>query len=241
MKLSLLRLALLSTVMLPGVSAVAADLDPPPPPDLRPGYYDGFYAGVVGSATSIDGHYDKVPDCVPGVPGCGPVDPEMSGTGFMGGVVAGFNYQMDSFLLGIETDYMWGGQIADNDEPAELTYYNMNGLGTVRARAGFVYDAALIYVTGGYAYANTEFGGEVGPAGAGTDSSDTAWLSGWTIGGGMEYAFTDFLHGRMEYLYTALEDGDFRLEDNNGFGGDVTMHTNGIHQIRAGITYNFSL
>jgi outer membrane immunogenic protein len=240
MKSSLLRLALLATVLLPATSALAADLEPPPP-ELRAGYYDGLYLGVVGSATSIDGHYDKYPDCVPGGGGCEPVDPEMSGTGFMGGVVAGFNYQMDSFLLGIETDYMWGGQIADNDEPAELTYYRMNGLGTIRARAGYVQDAALFYVTGGYAYANTEFGGEVGPVGGSVDSSDQVWLNGWTVGGGMEYAFTDFLHGRMEYLYTKLEDGDYRLEDNNGFGGSVTNYTNGIHSIRAGITYNFSL
>jgi hypothetical protein len=40
MKTSLLRIALLATVLLPTASALAADLEPPPP-ELRPGYYDG--------------------------------------------------------------------------------------------------------------------------------------------------------------------------------------------------------
>ena len=71
MKSFLLRLALLATVLLPATSALAADLEPPPP-ELRPGYFDGFYLGVVGSGTSIDGHYDKIPDCPPRKPGLRP-------------------------------------------------------------------------------------------------------------------------------------------------------------------------
>ena len=62
----------------------------------------------VRSSRSI-GHYDKVPDVG------NPVDPEMSGTGFMGGVVAGFNWQVDSFVLGIEGDYQLAAEIADNE------------------------------------------------------------------------------------------------------------------------------
>lgn len=242
MKLSLFRTVLLATIMVPVGSAFAADLDPPP--ELLPTTYDwtGVYVGVVGSIVSLDGHYDKTPDCPGGGGGpCPPVDPEMSGTGYMGGVVAGLNWQWDSMLLGIEGDYQFGGEIADNREPAEMTDFSINGMATIRARAGVVMDNALLYVTGGIAAADTEFGGEVGPIGNGFYDSDSAWVYGWTIGGGMEYAFTDALHGRLEYLYTALEDQDYRLEDANGFGGSIDMHFNGIHSIRAGLTYNFSL
>ncbi len=63
MKTSLLRSVLLATLMVPAASAFAADLDPPP--ELRPATYDwtGVYAGVIGSIVSLDGHYDKYPDC----------------------------------------------------------------------------------------------------------------------------------------------------------------------------------
>jgi outer membrane immunogenic protein len=238
MKASFLRLALLATVMLPVTSVLAADLEPPPPlDDLRPATYDwsGAFIGVIGSVVSLDGHYDKIPDVGP------PVDPEMSGTGFAGGVLAGYNFQWDSFLMGIEGDYQFGGQIADNREPAEMTEMSFNGIATLRARAGFVVDNALIYATGGAAFIDSEFAGEVGPVGAGTDSSDTAWITGWTVGGGVEVAFSEGLHGRLEYLYIGAPDQSYRLEDNNGFGGDVDMHFDGIHSIRAGLTYNFTM
>ncbi len=165
----------------------------------------------------------------------------MSGTGYMGGFIAGFNWQMDSFLLGIEGDYQFGGKVADNEEPAEMTDISFNGMATIRARAGWVMDSTLLYVTGGLAMVDTEFGGEVGPIGNTVYDSDQAWAYGWTIGGGLEHAFSDALHGRIEYLYTQLEDQQYRLEDPNGFGGDVDMHFNGIHSIRAALTYNFSL
>jgi outer membrane immunogenic protein len=238
MKVSLLRLALLATVMMPAASVLAADLDPPPPvDDLRPATYDwtGGYVGVIGSVTSLVGHYDKVPDVG------NPVDPEMSGTGFMGGVVAGYNWQVDNFVLGIEGDYQIGTEIASNDDPAELTDMTFNGLATARVRGGVVLDQTMFYLTGGVALIDTEFGGEVGPAGAGAHDSQSAWVTGYAVGGGMEHAFTDSLHGRLEYMYIGASDASYRLEDPNGFGGDVDMHFQGIHQIRAGLTYNFML
>ncbi len=238
MKLSLLRLALLATVMVPAASALAADLDPPPPvEDLRPATYDwtGIYAGVVGSVVSLDGHYDKIPDVGP------PVDPEMSGTGYMGGIVAGLNWQWDDFVLGVEGDYQFGGKIADNDEPAEMSELSINSMATVRARAGVVLDSTMFYVTGGVAFLDTEFGGEVGRGAGAFNATDTAWLAGYAVGGGMEHAFSDSFHGRLEYLYIGAPGASYRLEDPNNFGGDVDMHFNGIHSIRAGLTYNFSL
>lgn len=245
MKSSFLRLAILASVMVPAASALAADLDPPPPvDDLRPATYDwsGAFVGVIGSVVSLEGHYDKIPDCLPNDPLCGPVDPEMSGTGYMGGFIAGYNHQFGDFVVGIEGDYQWGGDdLADNDEPAELTYLNFNSMATIRGRAGMVFDNTLLYVTGGWGFIETEFGGEVGPINASTDSSETQWINGYVLGAGMEHAFSNNIHARLEYLYMDAPGASYRLEDSNGFGGDVDMHFSGIHSIRAGVTYNFSM
>lgn len=239
----------LATAAFMGPGAVlAADMDVPPPPppvdDLRPASYDwsGPYLGAYGSVVSLDGHYDKVPDCGPGSPpGCGPVDPEMSGTGFAGGLIVGWNYDFGGMIAGIEADWGWGGEIADNKEPAELTGVSFDNIITLRARAGRAFDNTLVYLTGGAAFVDVNFAGEVGPVGASFHDEDSDWVTGWTIGGGIEHAYTENLHGRLEYLFVGLPDTDFRLEDPNGFGGDITQHFDGIHMIRAALTYNFSM
>ncbi len=71
-----------------------------------------------------------------------------------------------------------------------------------------------------------------------TTSSDSKWAYGWTIGGGLEHAFTPNFSGRIEYLYVAMDDEDFSLVDAaDTFDG--TQGFNDIHMVRAGLTYNF--
>jgi outer membrane immunogenic protein len=94
----------------------------------------------------------------------------------------------------------------------------------VRARAGWAFDRALVYATGGLAY------GEVNN---GFSSSDDVSV-GWTIGGGVEYAFTNNLTAKVEGLYVNLEQNDDDLpvvagQDETEFG-----------VIRAGLNYKFT-
>lgn len=229
MKAFLLRLALVSTVMVPVTSALAADLDPPPPvEDLRPATYD-FTLGVLGSTTALDGRYDI----------CGACDPDMSGIGYGFGLRAGWDYNMDGWLVGIVGDWTFGGDLADNEDPAEATYLKMNNFATARARAGFVDGNAIIYATGGFAAAEMEFGGLVGPNSV--DDSDPQWAYGWTIGGGIEYLFTDAFSMNLEYLYVSLEDTDHTLSDGQGNGGTSTTTYDDMHTVRLGFNYRFSL
>jgi outer membrane immunogenic protein len=238
----LLRLSL-ATAALVSVSSVAlsADLPPPPPPEeLRPATYDwtGAYVGAYAAVVSEEGRYHKVPDCTAA---CNPSDPEMSGTGFGGGVLAGYNMDFGGWVIGVEGDYGWTNKIAQNRDPAEATDMKFDGIATIRARAGAAMDDTLVYVTGGVAFANAKFEGDVGPVSDPFHADDSHWLTGWTVGGGIEHAFTDAIHGRLEYLYMDFPDQSFRLEDPNGFGGDVKQKFDGVHMIRAALTYNFSL
>ena len=229
MKKSLLRFACLAAILLPAGSAFAADLEPPPPvDDLRPSTFD-FNVGVFGVSNALKGHYDF---CA--------CDPEMSGTGYGVGLKAGMDYRMDSgFLLGLAGDYTFGGSLAENRDPAQATWLDMNGLATARARAGYSNGGATIYVTGGLAAANMEFGGLVGPAGV--ESTDAQWTYGWTIGGGIEYALTDAISVDLEYLYIKLSDTAHTLSDGMGNGGTLDMTYDDMHTVRAGMTYHFSL
>ena len=63
-------------------------------------------------------------------------------------------------------------------------------LASLRLRAGFAWDRALIYATGGLVLGGVELSADLGEIGS-ESKSNTDW--GWTIGGGLEYAFTDVL------------------------------------------------
>lgn len=219
------------TALVPVSSVLAADPEPPPIEDLRPGYdWTGPYVGGFLGIVSIDGNYDATSVC-----GCAFYDREMSGSGYQAGVLLGWNYQFDSFVMGIEGDYAWGGEVADNDDPAEETDLQFNSIATLRARAGWANGNTLLYVTGGAAFVDTEFTGLIGTE----DVSDDQWRTGWTVGGGIEHAFGGGLAGRLEYLYVDLPGTDYELIDSTGFGGDVEMSFEAIHMIRAALTYNF--
>ena len=101
---------------------------------------------------------------------------------------------------------------------------------TARGRAGYAADRVLLYLTAGGAFANvqTNFNG--------TTTSHTQ--SGWTAGGGIEWAFADNWTAKVEYLYVNL--GNFNCGLNCGAGlvtDNVSFHTN---LLRAGVNYKFS-
>ena len=90
------------------------------------------------------------------IPVLGVVSGGGSDGGFVGGGQIGYNYQFNQFVIGLETDI----QYADLGNGRSLTFgqgfagnnNNGNWFGTVRARAGFAFDRALVYATGGLAY-----------------------------------------------------------------------------------------
>ena len=238
MKTFLLHLSL-SVAAMAAVATTTYAADYAPPEEMRPSDWTGPYIGGFISGVFVEGRYDATPICIGP---CLPIDPDISGTGFAGGVLGGFNYDMGGFLIGVEGDYGWGDKVADNDDPAEDTYLEFSDIATLRARAGFLMDNTLIYATGGAAFINATFGGEVGdPAGSRISESDSQWVTGWVVGGGMEHAFTEGLHARIEYLYLDVPDESFDLATGVPInpGGSVDVDFEGVHMVRAGLTYNF--
>ena len=89
--------------------------------------------------------------------------------------------------------------------------------GTLRARVGVAFDRTLVYATGGFAFAsggdsnNNGLGFGLGCAGFAFGcgfNNDDDWRSGWTIGGGVEYAFTNNLTAKIEGLWVSLDGGN---------------------------------
>jgi len=230
-----------------GGSAMAADR---PLPRLAPApvsNWTGFYAGLNMGYTWL-GNNDITSSAAPSVAfdppginagGGAAVAAVLSAAGtnrfpgeldgFIGGGQIGYNFQMASFVAGIEADIMGIGGADKSSQstrniptPGFADVFNvtvtaqkkLDYLGTVRGRLGYLWTPSLlVYGTGGLAYGRTHTSMTFGvfdtlALGALPGSFNTATFSntrsGWTAGGGLEWMFAPGWTIRGEYLYYDL-------------------------------------
>jgi outer membrane immunogenic protein len=162
--------------------------------------------------------------------------------GFVGGLHAGYNWQSDSLVLGVEGDI----EFADIDGDTDIIHVDndnedegdasqeIDWLGSLRLRAGFAFDRALLYATGGLAVGGVKVEASLAEA-SDASNKDTEW--GWTVGGGLEYALTDDVSARIEYRYTDLGGTDL---DMDHFAISQLEFENTFHAVRAGVSWHFS-
>ncbi len=207
-------------------SAMAADLPThkspmaPAPMYSQPAFtWTGFYVG-------INGGY-----------GFG----EMSNTSFSnpsGGLVGGtigYNYQMGQFVIGAEADLDWADLGAHNNyNNFAYNNYHVNWMTTERLRLGYAVDRALFYVTGGYAGVSTHASFTDNNYSPNYSGSQDSWRSGGVIGGGIEYAFTNNITAKAEYLWAPLEDKTY-------WSGTPDAQTNrmSVSLARVGLNFKF--
>jgi outer membrane immunogenic protein len=129
----------------------------------------------------------------------------ISASGGAGGLQAGCNYQLGSWVLGIQGDYDWtnisGGKA--NFHPifaADLISDQMQikSLTSITGRLGYSWDRFLGYVRLGGAWIKANYSFEAAGVPVATASVHPV---GWTIGVGGEYAFLNWLTGFIEYDY----------------------------------------
>jgi outer membrane immunogenic protein len=119
--------------------------------------------------------------------------------GFTGGVQAGYNWQTNQIVFGVEGDLQFSGA---DDTFASWKFANP-WFGTLRGRIGYSFSNILIYGTGGFAYGSLRVENTV------TGASETKLHPGWAIGAGMEVALTTNWSARAEYLYVDLSDRSY--------------------------------
>ena len=149
---------------------------------------------------------------------------------FMGGGQIGYDYQFSpSWVLGLEANYSFLDNGSNNNTGffgAGSPFAN-RGLGSVTGRLGYTFGPAMIYAKGGYAWADTRFtNGFTGNMGR----------NGYTVGGGLEYLFTQNWSGKIEYQYYDFGNGAF----TNAAGVAIGGGRNEEHTIKAGLNYRFN-
>lgn len=153
----------------------------------------------------------------------------------VGGGHVGFNYQLGSFVVGVEGDVEAVGSDGSFADAFARGGVKRDWQASVRGRLGFAMDRFMIYATGGVSF--TEFDQHFfDPATGGRDSTQTS-RSGWTAGAGVSYAFTDHLIAGVEYRYTDY--GRFDRNARNAFLGLATDHDSTLHTVRTSLSYKF--
>ena len=132
---------------------------------------------------------------------------------WIGGVQSGCDYQFaGGFVIGFAGDYGWADASGSHPSTREfgVSYHSEIGsLASVTGRVGYAWGRVLGYVKGGAAWERDDYSASTIVVGTAYRASDTR--SGWTIGGGGEYAITKFLSGFVEYDYYSFGTETIRL------------------------------
>jgi outer membrane immunogenic protein len=268
MKKLLLTTAAFGMLALP---AMAADMAPvykapvPIPAHTWTGLYVGVNAGANWGSNDDISHTGSPGPCDTGLAGClappnyssviagaSTFDARLSDkTSFFGGGQIGYNYQLGTWVAGVESDIVGlgpksrSGNFATTAQSAAFPAFpaaytatvtsQLNYLGTLRGRLGFLARPSfLLYGTAGLAYGEGQSttaetfnlipgcGGVTVRSGGGNGTASQTRL-GWTAGAGVEWMFAPRWSLKGEYLYYDLGNFSYNTSASVVCSGPCTV------------------
>jgi outer membrane immunogenic protein len=227
----------------------------------------GFYLGVNGGYGSYNDAITLSSD--PGLVSPGFITllgkanaAAASPAGFIGGGQLGYNWQSAKVVFGVEADISGSDIKATNDAsgPVGVTRFvhqeqQLDWLTTIRGRLGYtITDRLLVYGTGGVAFGGLRVAGSLTttvannvPAcvtaniGLCMGFSESKTATGWTAGGGLEYALSGSWLLRAEYLFVDF-DGVSPAGFDTRFKPPLPLTgrpANELNIVRGGVSYKF--
>jgi outer membrane immunogenic protein len=228
---ALVALSLGTSAAFAAEKRVPAYVPPPPPP---PAYtWSGCYiGGNAGSSYGKSTHYTTAGSVLtPGSAASGPLPAAAIGanitdsfdlSGFIGGGQLGCNWQWGAWVFGIEGD---GSATNKEGQAFETALASIPGLEaragwisqtqerwlvTVRGRLGLTNfwwfgPQTLVYVTGGGAWAKIDTSEFLSGVSINRSHQESNTRSGWTVGGGYEYAMGYGWSVKGEFLYVKFD------------------------------------
>ena len=249
-------------------SANAADLPFKAAPRAvapAPAAYDwsGIYVGAhVGGGWATNDQSDPGLGIIGTLLGVPPVQTTDS-SGILGGLQAGWNYQIGRFVIGTEVDFSWDDVTGTSTSTFASGIGGGPGTGITRAltadtdwigtstvRLGYAHDRFMVYSKAGAAFAHTKYSSTwntFGPGAPGVLFAGTGDKTavGWTVGFGAEYAFWNNWSAKLEYDFMDFGSKTIPINGATGpaFGsfplsaGLVNEQT--IQEVKFGINYKF--
>jgi outer membrane immunogenic protein len=232
------------------VAAQAADLGPAPapvykaPPVAAPVFsWTGFYlGGNLGAGWSNGSVTDSAPPL-----GLGGNWSANNNTTFVGGGQVGANYEFGGGVVaGVEGDFDW---FANNNNSVTVLGTTLQGsnngrwLTTLTGRLGYAFDRVLVYGKGGGAWVGSNNLTVTNVAtGSSVSFPNNNTNTGWTAGGGVEWAFYNNWTARIEYDYVGLSNATFTVPATSPIlPGDIfTSNNRNVQLVTVGINYLFN-
>jgi outer membrane immunogenic protein len=245
--------AMIAATAMASGSALAADIprkSVPVAPAFQPAplfSWTGFYVGVSGGYVFETGKSSLQGSPALLATGLTPGSTKTLGEGFMLGGTVGYNQQFGMFVAGLEADlsYVDLGKTVTTTTGALSTTFSQNAtyLGTVRGRLGVAFDRVLVYATGGLAFGDQDASTSLAGLGALWAGGKDSTRFGYTLGAGLEYAFTNNWSAKVEYLYYDLGKANYTSPQIAGAAipgvfGDTRAESKG-NLVRAGLNYRF--
>jgi outer membrane immunogenic protein len=160
------------------------------------GFYAGLNAGGLWSSTSASIVENNTGGGFNG-----------TGSGFVGGAQAGYNYLVGPVLLGGEIDFqgstMTGGVTGGAGPSFISATQSLPWFATFRARVGYPVGSVMPYVTGGAVWGQQRLSGFDSQFGS-FDNSQNFWT--YTFGGGVEGKLNEHWSAKLEYLWIGTPD-----------------------------------
>lgn len=247
MKSALLSGTAIATAL--GGYANAADLAPvykAPPAAAKPFSWTGFYVGGNIGGGWADKDWNNL-TASSGARFTGHLG-SLSASSVLGGVQAGYNYQMGNWLLGVEGGWTWTNldTTLTSTDPFVGDFSatsRINWVASVVGRVGFTFDRFLAYAGGGGAWAKEKDNYvSIGNPNFGWEGSNTQ--SGWTALVGLEYAIDAHWSARVQYNHYDFGTGTVTLNTTDpphaSFTPTFTVETPlRIDAVVVGINYRF--
>jgi outer membrane immunogenic protein len=138
-------------------------------------------------------------------PPLGPASPAADISGWLAGGQFGCNYQFaGNWVAGVEVADSWAN-IRGVSDPffggKSVFSAQKDWIASGAARVGYAWDRWLIYAKGGVAWVGDKFNVSGTYAGLPYYVESSQTRSGWTIGGGVEWAFWQNWSANLEYAY----------------------------------------
>jgi len=209
------RLALVAAaagILAAGTSALADGWRPGEPGRWVPGTpmtdsqyvtdWSGFYVGGKLGGIWSDAHWsENFPEFA------APGGASMSPGGVAGGVFGGANLQMGNWIFSLEASFLGTGlNGSSNPSPVDTFKTQIDWLLFIEPRLGFSWDRHMVYVKGGWVGGDATLTA-TGPTAGGqiATAKSSEFADGWTIGGGLEYAWWPSVIVGLDYQYIHLD------------------------------------
>jgi outer membrane immunogenic protein len=147
--------------------------------------------------------------------------------GVLGGGQVGYNYQIGTFVLGIEGDGAFAN-ISQTIAGLANSTVKDDSFASLRGRFGLGIKNVLLYGTAGAGWGESKVSGINL---AGVPVSGKSWQTGWSAGAGAEYAFVPNWSIKLEYIHYGL--------GNLTFLGLLNPRNLDIETVKVGVNYLF--